>query len=245
MPELIALAGLALVDCINPSAIVATLYLLSAANPGRKIVTYVAGVFTAYLTFGVLLMLGLDALFTRWSDFFWSPTAYAVQGIVGLLMLVYSFLADAKPKTNRLERLSGVTGLAAIFVLGMAITVAELTTALPHLAAVGILTSMDAPFVLRLAILMAYNLIFISPPLLLYGAYALFSRRLEERFDSLKERMQRAGRETALWIIGIVGFFVTFDALAYFDFFGLIPFELPDGLRSPSEAWLREWSKEP
>ena len=41
--------------------------------------------------------------------------------------------------------------------------------------------------------------------------------------------------------IGIVGFYLLFDALAYFDFFGLVEMTFPDGARSPSEVLWRDW----
>lgn len=45
--------------------------------------------------------------------------------------------------------------------------------------------------------------------------------------DRLKERLQRAGEEAALWIIGIVSFYLRLDALACFNFFGLVEVALP------------------
>lgn len=240
--SLIALGGLALLDCINPSALLVTLYLLTSERPAPKVATYTAGVFASYLALGVLLMLGLDAAIDRWSEHFWSPTAFAVQAVIGGSMLVYSIAADSKLKDNQLQRLAGVTGFAALFALGVAITVAEFSTAIPYFGAVGLLIYLNLPWVQWLLLLVAYNLVFVMPPYLLLGLHTFLSGRLSGRYDAWQEKLQRAGRETALWIIGIVGFYLTVDALVYFDFFGLVPIELPDGLRSPSEALLRRFA---
>lgn len=242
---LIALGGLALLDCINPSALLVTLYLLTGERPAPKVFTYTAGVFASYLALGILLMLGLDAAIDRWSEHFWSPTAFAIQGVIGASMLVYSFAADPKPKNNRLQRLSGATGFAALFALGVLITVTEFSTAIPYFGAVGLLTYMNLPFIQWLLLLVAYNVVFVLPPYLLLGLHTLFSRRLAGRFTSWQEKLKRAGRETALWIIGIVGFYLTIDALVYFDFFGLVPVELPEGLRSPSEVIFNRYTADP
>lgn len=240
LESLIALGGLAVVDSINPSALVVTLILLSGQRPCPKVVAYVIGIFTAYLTIGILLMLGLDVLFTRWGDALWSPGAVAVQGALGAAMLIYSFIADSKAKGGRFQEASTAKGLAALFLLGATITAAELTTAMPYFGAVGLLTYLNLPTPFWLLLLFAYNLVFVAPPLLLLLAHRFFSQRLADRFASLQARLQRAGRETALWIVGIVGFFLAIDALYYFDFFGLLEVDLPNGARSPSEMWWQE-----
>ena len=239
--SLIALGGLALIDCINPSAIVVALYLLTGERPAGKIVAYPAGIVSIYLALGVLLLLGLDAALARWNDLLWSRPAFAVQGVLGVAMLVYSIIADPKGGRNRLQGLSGATGFAALYALGGVITFAEFSTALPYFAAIGLLTYMDLPPAFSVGLLLGYNVIFVLPPYLLLGLHLLFSGRLETRFDSLKERLQRAGREAALWIFGIVGFYLAFDALVYFEFFGLLPVNLPEGIRSPSEALIKRY----
>jgi Sap, sulfolipid-1-addressing protein len=59
---LLGLLALALVDSINPSAIVVTLYLLSRERVPAQVVVYVAAIFLTYLTLGSMIMLGIDAL---------------------------------------------------------------------------------------------------------------------------------------------------------------------------------------
>ena len=55
---------LAVLDSINPSAIVVTLYLLSTAGSRvlAQVSVYVATIFVTYLLLGVLMMLGIGAL---------------------------------------------------------------------------------------------------------------------------------------------------------------------------------------
>ena len=59
---LLGLLALALVDSINPSAIVVTLYLLSGGRVPAQIMVYVAAILLTYLTLGVIMMSGIDAL---------------------------------------------------------------------------------------------------------------------------------------------------------------------------------------
>ncbi|MFO7299241.1 MAG: GAP family protein [Actinomycetes bacterium] len=214
---LLTLGGLAIVDSINPSAIVVALHLLDGQRPAPKVLAYLAGVFSSYLALGVLLVLGFGAAISRWRDALWSPPAYAVQLAIGVIMLVYAIKADPRPGDGRLERLSGAKGFAALFALGIAVTVWEFSSAVPYFAATGILGYADLGLIVTLAILVGYNLIFVAPPLALLGLH----RRLGARSERLRERLQRAGREAALWIIGIVGFHLALDALMFFDFLGM------------------------
>lgn len=238
-PALGALGVLALLDSLNPSALIVTLYLLSGSRPTRTVTAYMAGVFITYLGIGILLMLGLDALITAYRDFMWGPTAYAAQALIGAAMLIYSLLADSRKPSETEQRLANVTSLAGLVVLGSVVTVVELTTALPYLGATGLLATLDWPVAYWLPALVAYNLIFIAPPFLLLVAHLWLGSWLEGRKASLKAKLERAGRETALWVIGIVGFFLLVDALVYFDFFGLIPQELADEVPSLSEGYFR------
>ncbi|MFS8525214.1 MAG: GAP family protein [Limnochordales bacterium] len=232
--------GLALVDSINPSALLVTLYLLRRPMPVRTVAAYMSGVFASYLTIGILLVLGLDALLDRFGDALWSPGAYAVQLVIGAAMLVYSYKpvrSDAAPAE---QRAAGAATLAGLFALGVAVTVVELTTALPYLAATGLLTYLQWPAAQWLAALVAYNLVFVAPPFALLGLHLVLGRRFEGRMESIRKKLERTGQEAVLWIIGIVGFYLVLDALIYFDFFGLAEVTLADGARSPSELMWRE-----
>lgn len=123
-----------------------------------------------------------------------------------------------------------------MFLLGVTVTAAELPTAFPYLGAIGILNGLGLSPSGWLPLLLAYNLIFILPPLLLFGAHRFLSERYRGWFARYEKRLEREARETMLWIVGIVGFLLLADALRYFNFFGLV-----SGLgTTPSTAvWLR------
>ncbi len=55
---LLSLLALALVDSINPSAIVVTLYLLGRQRVPAPVVVYVAAIFVTYLTLDAMMMSG-------------------------------------------------------------------------------------------------------------------------------------------------------------------------------------------
>ena len=223
--------GLALIDSVNPSAIAVTLYLLLAGGSYTpRVLTYLAAVFSSYLLIGVLLMLGLDAIW----DYLYSPAAYAVQGVVGALMLLYGILAPGDRADERATRLPRSLGLGPIFLLGVTITVVEFSSALPYLAAIAILTKAELAASQWVPVLVVYNLIFVLPPLLVLGVYRLLGSRVQGRFEGYLEKLRRGSRSTLLWIVAIVGFVLLADSLRYFDFFGFV--DVPDVPRTSGNS---------
>lgn len=215
---LVTVFGLALIDSLNPSALVATLYLLTQKSYVLKVSTYMAAVFLSYFVIGVLLMLGLD---TVWG-YFDGPVAYAVQGFAGALMLLYGIFAPTKNAEKKTTRVPRSQSLGAVFLLGLTISVVEFSTALPYLGAIAILTNANVAVVQWVPVLVAYNLVFVLPPFLLLGVYRAFGTRLGPVLERWGERFRGSSRSTLLWIVGIVGFLLLADSLRFFDFFGLV-----------------------
>lgn len=220
---LVTVFGLALVDSLNPSAIAVTLYLLTQRSRTLKVTVYMVAVFLSYFVIGVLLMLGFDSIW----GYFDGPVAYAVQGVAGALMLLYGILAPSENAGKKTARVPRSQSLGAVFLLGLTISVVEFSTALPYLGAIAILTRADLAVVQWLPVLVAYNLVFVSPPFLLLGAYQLFGSRLGTVLQRWGDKFRGSSRTTLLWIVGIVGFLLLADSLRFFDFFGLV--ELLDG----------------
>lgn len=217
--SLASVFGLALIDSLNPSALAVTLYLLLAGKPyAPRVLAYAGGIFCANLALGGLLVLGLGSVWGHLDG----PVAYAAQGVVGAALVGYAVFAPDKPRDKKRERGPRSVGLGAVFLLGMTITVVEFSTALPYLGAIAILTNADLAAVRWLPVLVAYNLVFVSPPLLLLAAYGAFGSRLRPLMERWREKLRGGSRETLLWIAGIVGFLLLADSLRFFEFFGLV-----------------------
>ena len=164
--SLAALLGLALVDSLNPSALIATFYFLTKPAATVRVLSYLFGVFCTYLGVGILLMLGLSALWDV-AGALENPIAYAAQGAIGTVMLFYGVVAPSEPKQKEVNRLTQSQGVVPILLLGMTVTAIELSTALPYIAAIGLLTAANVATHEWLPLLVIYNLIFVLPPLLL------------------------------------------------------------------------------
>ena len=78
---LLSLIGIAVLDSLNPSIILLTLYLLSTQNPIKRTATYIAGVFLTSWTLGLLVYFGLGAAFSAILSNVFNATAWWVYGI--------------------------------------------------------------------------------------------------------------------------------------------------------------------
>jgi cytochrome c biogenesis protein CcdA len=201
---LLGLLALALVDSINPSAIVITLYLLSRERVAAQVVVYIATIFLTYLALGAMMMLGIDALVLSLRTTGGGRLGLIVQILVGLAMLLYAIWPPTTAKSAPRVEPSAST-YAALALLGVTVTTMELPTALPYFGAIALLTSADLPITRWLPLLVLYNAVFILPPVLLLAGHVVVGRRLDARYDDLRMRLQAGARETMLWIFGLVG----------------------------------------
>jgi cytochrome c biogenesis protein CcdA len=221
MELLPAIVGLAVVDSINPSALLATILLLLRGRGARPLVAvYVAAVLVTYFAIGLALTLGLGLTPEALLE---SDAAYLVQGVLGAAMLAYAVLAPGRvrgqgPAVPR--RLPSAGRPAAVFALGVAVTVLELPTALPYLGAVGAITRADLAVADWLPLLVAYNLIFVLPPLALLAGHVALGDRAGALLTKLRDRLGGAAREGLLWLLGLVGFALLADALGHFRVIG-------------------------
>lgn len=212
----IPVLGLAVVDSINPSALAVVLWWLARPGATPRLLAYIAGIVVAYLSLGVALMVGAGAVvrsFGAWLD---HPVVLSLQLVLGLGLLGYGVFAPkakAAPDEQRQPRVSGLLGM---WLLGMTITVVELTTALPYFAAVALMTSVGVPAAQWVPLLLLYNLIFIAPPLVLVGLNAMFGRHLQDRFAHWRLRLQAGAREAGLWVMAIAGVALSGDAVSRF-----------------------------
>src|SRR5262245_50973777 len=204
LPVLLGLLALALVDSINPSAIVVTLFLLSRGRVPAQVIVYVAAIFLTYLALGVSLVLGFDAVLPSLRTVGQGRLGIVLEGLVGLAMLAYAIRAPATaPPESRVE--PAASTYAALALLGVTVTALELPTAVPYFGAIAILSTADLPMARWLPLLVIYNAIFVLPPLLLLVSHMVYGRRLDARYASLRERLQAGARETMIWIFGLVG----------------------------------------
>jgi cytochrome c biogenesis protein CcdA len=199
--------ALALVDSINPSAIVVTLWLLSVARERAsvQIATYVAAIFVTYLLLGAMMVAGIGMVLPSFGDLLRRPAGLIVQSLVGLALLVYGLTASAPSGPARVVSRPSTRTYAALALLGVGVTVMELPTAIPYFAAIAIIVDAELPTRAWAPLLAVYNLIFVLPPLALLAGHLVFEERLAARYAALRLRLESNAKGIALWVAGLVG----------------------------------------
>ena len=215
---LLAFLGIALVDSINPSALLITLQLLVRRAPLPAILTYILGVFLTYTTVMLLLTLGIGSYLEPLERLLATTPVRIVTAALGAVMLAYA-LFSKNPKDTPPPKPLQLSSFAVggLLLLGVTVTIAELPTALPLLGAVGLLTAAQLPLPAWLGLVIVYNVIFVLPPLLLTFGYRWLGERGGAR---LEKRLQRGARETMLTVFGLVGFYLLSQSLSALGVFG-------------------------
>jgi cytochrome c biogenesis protein CcdA len=215
---LISLVAIAALDSLNPTAIALQIYLLSTPQPIARSISFIVGVFLAYWTAGLLVILGLRKLIMTVitnADFSISePHLYTIQFLIGLILLIAGLRLKTSTAADRRKHPKKLTP-DRTFLLGMAMTILEFPTALPYLAALEQIARAKLDLFTIMSLLGLYNLVFVSPLIMLGVIYILF----QQQSATL---LHRINRSIAIWspkilrllLLGL-GILLTIDSLAY------------------------------
>jgi cytochrome c biogenesis protein CcdA len=215
---LVSLVAIAALDSLNPTAVALQIYLLSTPKPIARSIAFTIGVFLAYWTAGLLVILGASKLMaTVIGDAGFSlpePHIYIIQFLIGLALSIVGFKLKTSAPKGRGKRPKNLT-LNRTFLLGMAMTILEFPTALPYLAAIEQIARAKLDLLTIASILGLYNLIFILPLIILICIYVLFHRQSAIL-------LPRINRAIALWspkilrvlLLGL-GVLLIVDSLAF------------------------------
>lgn len=211
---LLTVAGLALLDTMSPATIGVTVYLLLTVRDrlAALLFTYLSTVALFYFSIGAALLLGLEALLTRFGDALDSRPAFWVQAAIGAVLFVGSWFVPTRRPAPELRMPRVHTGRAMVL-LGLMTGLAEAAIALPYLGAIGILASADLAAYQWVPVIAGYNLVMVLPPMLLYLGWRVIGERLRARFDQWRDKLAIASREAMAWVMGIAGFLVLRDAV--------------------------------
>lgn len=106
METLGILAVLALVDSTSFGTLLIPIWLLMV--PGRvrigRLLVYLATVMASYFVIGAVVMLGATAFIDNFGDALESRTAYIIQLVLGIGLIILSYLMD--PGTKRAKRIT-------------------------------------------------------------------------------------------------------------------------------------------
>ncbi|SEF12323.1 GAP family protein [Jiangella alba] len=214
--------GLALLDTMSPATIGISIYLLLTAGSRtpRLLFSYLATVALFYFVLGTALMAGLGAVVDSLGDAANGRTAYLIQAGIGAALFVGAWFVPTKKKddgdggSGRRERRAGrVQTVPAAVGLGVTTGLLEGATALPYLAAIGIMTSNELSPAQWAPLLAGYNVIMVLPGVLLFVVWRVAGDRVRARLERFRDWLQANSAETLSWIMGIAGFLLVRDAV--------------------------------
>lgn len=216
---LLGIIGLAVIESLNPSALVVTVALLSRPHPAPRILAYTAGIFVVFFSLGVAAVLGGQGVLMFVKQLRRDELAFAIQLPVGLALLGWAAYSLRKPpKFGHATRLSNSPqgSPATIFLLGIGVTMIEALTAFPYFGAIALLLDAEIPKRDSIVALVAFNLFFITPPLLLLWITTTLGRRAPAFLERVRSIIEHEGRLLMLWLFAIIGAYLTLDAIHYF-----------------------------
>jgi hypothetical protein len=222
-----SLAVLALIDSTSFGTLLIPIWLLmhpGSVRPGR-ILVFLGTVGAFYFAVGVAVALGADAFLPQIGRFLDTRPVMWAQLVIGVALFFWSFRLDRKdgaaPGSGRMDRwrqraLAGTHGAGSVVSLALTAAAVEVTTMLPYLAAIGLLTTSALPAAQITLTMAGYCLLMIVPALALLIARMAAGERVTPLLTRMSDWIARSN--ALAWIVGIVGFLLARDAAVRLGF---------------------------
>jgi cytochrome c biogenesis protein CcdA len=223
---LLVLVPIALVDSTSmlPIGIPVMLAMLAAPRGVAACAAFLLGIFTVYLPCGIVIALGLGAVFERlgaWLAEAWARTPgttdLALQIVVGLALLAFGWkLANARQKRG--QQAAERTGLGPVqaFTLGAGLMLVGMPGALPYFAAVDQILRADASTSGAVLALLWYNALFLLPLALVPVLRVVLGARSQPFFDAVSRFAEVWGRRLIAAVLLVLGGLLVVDGVGWF-----------------------------
>ncbi|OLR92611.1 GAP family protein [Actinokineospora bangkokensis] len=186
---LAGIAGLALLDALNPATIagVALLLLAPMAHPVRAAAGFVAGAYLTVLGLGAAVYTGADAAADAVGDgLVWLRRIAFTVAAIGLAV---AGLRRLRARTRPAVTVPGWVNPLSAALLGLLMTGADLPNAFPYFIAIERIVNADLGTTGSLTIIAGYALVYCLPCLLLLIAGAASGDKVRRRLATLYQRL--------------------------------------------------------
>ena len=217
----ILLIGLAFVDSLNPYSIGLQIYLIFLTRKKSTSVLFIIGIFITYLLCGICVFYGIDLIL---KDFVQGlikrigSTIDYIELAIGVMLLIYAFikLVKRKQKEPRNDKYNvSSTKTFAIILLGSLGVLSDMPTAVPYLAFIARLAEIKYSVIVSMILLTIYNIIFVTPEILLLIIWIINKDKVEEKLESINRWIQKINA-VMLYVFEIgIGLFFIIDSLFY------------------------------
>jgi cytochrome c biogenesis protein CcdA len=170
--------------------------------------------------FGVV---GLDLLFQYLPGASFGPIGRVARLILGIGLVTAGGImaSDRKDRTRKPKSLRPLH----TFILGTFITLAELPTALPYLAAIAIIAQTRLGLAETIGVLLIYNVVFVTPLIALLMIYLLLRRNRPAFLRRTRRWIARWSPRLLRIVLLFLGAVLIVDSIA--DLFGRSFFPMP------------------
>ncbi len=228
---LLVLAPIALLDSTSmvPLCVVPLAAILGGKRPFLGATGFLAGIFIVYFACGLLLVLGLDALFHvvgaelihRWTH----PDTLdlILQVALGSVMVAFAWWLAYSRQTHGERGASGTMTPGQSFVLGVVLTFVGLPGAFPYFGSTDHILRADLNVATMGLSLLFYNLIFLLPLVILVLVRVFFVERSEQVFQRLALFSELWGRRLIVTVIFLVGIALLSDGIGWFLGYPILP----------------------
>lgn len=197
MHDILSLAliasAIALPDSINPSLVLADLYLAAGPHPLRRTVMFAMTVFAVTFLGGVLIMLGLAELVRSLLPSLSAEVKYALITAGGASLTLGGMAiwvkreALTERRSAKAKRSDG-QGQPAVL-MGAGIAGVELLTAFPYFAAITIIVGSSVSSPAKVFLLGIYNLVYVLPLIGISIVCAVMGPKASRFLNRIRDRV--------------------------------------------------------
>lgn len=215
---IVPLVALAALDSLNPTATAIQVYLLSTPKPIVRCVLFILGVFLAYWTAGLLIVLGfgkvITTLMSSAGSFLSNPIIYVLQFIIGAVMLAVGWTLNTANEQKAVKHPKNLKPTYT-FLLGLGVTIWEFPTALPYLAALERVIQARLDILSIMSVLGLYNVVFVLPLVILLGIYIVFQESAAGQLNAINRSINKFAPKILRVVLICLGAVLIFDGIAY------------------------------
>ncbi len=185
--------SLAVADSVNPVTIAAALYLASTDRFRPRLAGFAAGVFGVYALGGAVLILGPGQLLDTATTSSDTPAFHIASIVLGGLLLIGALVLFLRRRqTATAEAAVAQLDARSALALGAGVTALDLPTAFPYFAALAAIVGSGATIGSQLALLAAFNLIYVLPLALILAVRMIAGERCDPMLARGREIINRA-----------------------------------------------------
>lgn len=177
----IAVAAIALPDCINPSLIGGELFVATERHPARHTAAFTLAAGTVTFVFGLALALGLGDLILSFVPKPSATVKFGLMAAAGLVLVIggtvvwarRDALVSAEPGQERHDPHQPAA------LLGAGLAGFELLTAFPYFAAIALIVGSGVSLAGKLFLVLLYCVVYMVPLIVIAAVFAVMGERAE------------------------------------------------------------------